>query len=151
MLGVEQELEAHIRLIKEQEATILKATSNTNPDPVPSVTEDEVLREPQKKVSRGQSRKRIKSSFEIDVQKNSLTKGDKVDKVIVNQIGETTIMHQQLQVIPSQTSMAILTNVSAANKKPRIYRTCGNGGHDTRNFKKRKDEQLIVLADAGGA
>ncbi|KAI3902466.1 hypothetical protein MKW92_008966, partial [Papaver armeniacum] len=74
MIGVEQELEAHIRLIKEQESAVQKATSNTNPDPVPNVTEDEVLRDPQKKVSRGQSRKRIQSSFEIDVQKNSLRK-----------------------------------------------------------------------------
>ncbi|KAI3870848.1 hypothetical protein MKX03_013739 [Papaver bracteatum] len=130
MLGVEQQLEAHIHLIKEQESSIQKATSNTNADPVPNVTEEEVLRDPQKKVSRGQSRKRIKSSFEIEVQKNSLRKGKsrlpyvlldvinlaneilpaantsaqqlffsgaKVDEVTVNQIGETTIMHQVKQ------------------------------------------------------
>ncbi|KAI3891815.1 hypothetical protein MKX03_008441, partial [Papaver bracteatum] len=71
MLGVEQEVEAHIHLIKEQESTLQKATSNINQDEAPNMTEDEVLRDPQKKVSRGQSRKRMKSQLEIQVQKNS--------------------------------------------------------------------------------
>ncbi|KAI3923853.1 hypothetical protein MKW92_007825 [Papaver armeniacum] len=70
MLRVEQEMEAHIITLKEQASIFPKSTSNVNPDPVPDVTEKEVLRDPQRKASRGQSRKRIKGPFETRETKN---------------------------------------------------------------------------------
>ncbi|KAI3912021.1 hypothetical protein MKW92_047751, partial [Papaver armeniacum] len=65
MLKVEQEMEAYIRSMEEQESSVQKSTSNTNSNMVPTVTEEVVLRDPQKRDSRGQSSKRLKCSMEI--------------------------------------------------------------------------------------
>ncbi|XP_026398732.1 protein FAR1-RELATED SEQUENCE 5-like [Papaver somniferum] len=157
LLRVEQQMEAHIRSLKEQESNVPHSTSNA-PTPVPNVIEEEVLRDPQKKISKGQSRKRIKGPFDTGVPKNSVKKGRTVDEVTMNQLvynsegleaSQGVVDHQRLllhsgslltqQAARSQNSTSIGTSISTTKRKPRICKTCDKGGHDTRNCPRKKE------------